>query len=55
MNTATTAATGINTYATYLVPVEFDTGPAHVQLALVHHNDEVRINSIKFLSDALFK
>lgn len=54
-STSTTVAEGAATFATYLVPAEFDTGRAGIQLGLVHRNDEVRINSVKYLSDVFFQ
>lgn len=50
-----TVATGTTTHAIYLVPLEFDTGSAHVQLMLQHNNDKVEINGVKYLSDLLLQ
>ena len=52
---ALTINAGITTYAVYIVPLSFDTGPAHVELGLQHNNDKIEINNVKFLSDLLFK
>ena len=43
------------TYASYLVPVTFTTGEAHIQLALQHSNGKTEINSVRFLSDLLLE
>ncbi|OEG75066.1 hypothetical protein BEL05_12170 [Shewanella colwelliana] len=43
------------TYATYIVPMAFDTGPAHLTLTLVSSNDKTLIRSIKFSSDILMQ
>ncbi|GIU36989.1 hypothetical protein TUM3794_06990 [Shewanella colwelliana] len=43
------------TYATYIVPMAFDTGPAHLTLTLVSSNDKTLIHSIKFSSDILMQ
>jgi len=52
---ASTVSTGNTTYATYLVPLTFDTGEAHVELTLQHNSEKVEINGIRFLSDLLLK
>ena len=52
---ASTVSTGNTTYAVYVVPLTFDTGPAHVELGLQHNSDKVEINSVRFLSDLLLK
>lgn len=52
---ASSVGTGNTTYAVYLVPLTFDTGPAHVELVLQHNNDKVEINSVRFLSDLLIR
>ncbi|MFW8591850.1 hypothetical protein ACOI22_13665 [Glaciecola sp. 2405UD65-10] len=44
-----------NTSATYLVPITFDTGLAHVQLSMQAKDGEIKIYNIKFLSDILMK
>ena len=52
---ASTINTGNTTYAVYLVPLTFDTGPAHVELGLQHNSDKVEINSVRFLADRLLE
>ena len=44
-------SSGSTTYATYLVPLVFDTGKAHVRLVLQHSSEKIEINSVRFLSD----
>ena len=41
------------TYATCLVPLQFDTGPAHAVLGLEYSNEKVKINGVEYLSDVL--
>ena len=43
------------TYAVYLIPLVFDTGPAHVELGLQHNKNKTEINSVRFLSDLLIQ
>lgn len=50
-----TVSTGTTTYAEYLIPLTFDTGKAHVRLVLLHNDEKVEINSVRFLSDLLLK
>jgi len=51
----TKISSGSTTYATYLVPLIFDTGDAHIRLGLQHNSDKIEINSVRFLSDRLFE
>ena len=46
---------GKTTYADYLIPLAFDTGPAHVELGLKHNKNKTEINSVRFLSDLLIQ
>jgi len=48
-------SSGSTTYATYLVPLIFDTGEAQVQLGLQYSSEKIEINSVRFLSDRLFE
>ncbi|WP_211224925.1 hypothetical protein [Neptunomonas japonica] len=52
---ASMTSSGTTTYATYLVPLTFDTGEAHVQLGLQHNSETIEINNVRFLSDLLLK
>jgi len=42
-------------YASYSIPLSFDTGEASVTLVLVYHNEKVKIYKINFNSDKLLK
>lgn len=46
---------GLITYAVYLVPIQFDTGLAHVRLTLQYDDGEVKANGIRYLSDILIE
>ena len=54
-NFTSSVGTGTTTYAVYLVPLQFNTGLAHVQIALQHNNGIVEINNVQFLSDLLLQ
>ena len=46
---------GSSVTAEYLVPVEFDTGPAHITLRLIEQDDAIRVHYIKLHSDLLLE
>lgn len=43
------------TYATYLVPVTFDTGLAHFKIGLQASEDKVEIQGVHILSDLMYQ
>lgn len=48
-------SSGSSVKAQYLVPVEFDTGPAHITLTLIEQDEQIRIHYIKLHSDLLLE
>ncbi|MBQ0712898.1 MAG: hypothetical protein KBT53_08055 [Porticoccus sp.] len=46
---------GVTSYAVYLVPLEFNTGSAHVRLTLGHNNEKTEVHGAQFLSDLLLE